>query len=85
MCRRVRLTVRLGVDLDLGEPIVESVQTFGAHRCATEFEMLGTYYVSVGMQNSPLVGIEFSPPIIDREIADGKESSGGRGSYRRTG
>ena len=41
--------------------------------------------LSVGMQNSPLVGIEFSPPIIDREIADGRESSGGRGSYRRTG
>jgi hypothetical protein len=41
--------------------------------------------VSVGMQKSPLVGIEFSPPIIDREIADGRESSGGRGRDRRTG
>jgi hypothetical protein len=41
--------------------------------------------LSVGMQKSPLVGIEFSPPIIDREIADGRESSGGGGSDRRTG
>lgn len=41
--------------------------------------------VSVGMQKSPLVGIEFSPPIIDREIADGRESDGGRGDERRAG
>ena len=57
-------------------------ELFGA---AEAFAFAALLVVSVGMQNSPLVGIEFSPPIIDREIADGRESSGGRGSYRRTG
>jgi len=33
--------------------------------------------LSVGIQYSPLVGIEFSPPIFDQEIADGRESRQG--------
>jgi CubicO group peptidase (beta-lactamase class C family) len=34
--------------------------------------------VSVGILNSPLVGIEFSPPSDDEEIADGWEGDAGR-------
>jgi hypothetical protein len=58
---------------------------FGVGERAMPCAKRGSRGLSVGMQNSPLVGIEFSPPIIDREIADGRESSGGRGRDRRTG
>ncbi|MGH8621540.1 MAG: helix-turn-helix domain-containing protein [Burkholderiales bacterium] len=34
--------------------------------------------LSVGILNSPLVGIEFSPPPDDEEIADGWEAAVGR-------
>ena len=48
--------------------------------CRYEPEATSTYEVSVGMQESPSVGIEFSPPILDQEIVGGSRPAKPRGT-----
>jgi hypothetical protein len=81
-CARASRNTRTTRASAVSVPARMSSGSTASHTASTRISAAA--HVSVGMQKSPLVGIEFPPPIIDREIADGRESSG-RGSYRRTG